>query len=106
MQGLAQAERLYDSRLPEAILVAVEDDNIFNVPTVRVISESDVEKLIAELAHTGEIPDIFGQFTSASDINHAIAKQWIADKEAVGSIIGPVFWRWAKACTYLAMGVA
>jgi hypothetical protein len=32
-------------------------------------------------------------------LHMAVAQQWVRNKEAVGQIIGPTFWQWAKAAT-------
>lgn len=73
-------------------------------PIVRdPFTEAQVEAWIADFAESGYIEQECG---NKQNLNgkplHAIARQWIADKDKVGEIIGPSFFKWAKACAYIA----
>lgn len=92
MNGLQAAQRLYDRLEPE--LVAFEN---YRGSIPASATDTEVEQFIAQIAETGGMYDELGLFIMASEIFQAIAQQWVADKEKVGQIIGPVFWRWASS---------
>lgn len=75
------------------------------------VTESQIEKFIVDLV-TAPNRDIFLENTvgalprAASNelaIHVAIARQWVKNKEAVGDIVGPAFWTWAKQATLAAV---
>jgi|GEM_PF-3010773 len=74
-------------------------------PTIRAeLSDAEVEAWIAEFAETGDICDEFGGYKSHRGTTpHACALQWVIDPSALGQIVGPVFWRFSRACAQLAM---
>jgi hypothetical protein len=66
------------------------------------VTDADVEQFIAALGVSGAYEDELGAPKTAPSLFKAVARQWILDKEAVGEIIGPVFWNWARAAARLA----
>lgn len=105
MQGLAEAERLYDGRLPEAYLVAdLEEDDMLFVPPA-AITPVDVENFIAEYAHTGEMPGSMSLIKSNDPVRYALALQWVTDSTKLAGPVGAAFWQWAKQATFIARGV-
>lgn len=118
MNAVAKAEHLYDRRTPEDMGAFLRPDEIeFNkeqhtsrFPTTYA-ADQQVERFIAELVAAPN-KDLFleknaGTFPrSASnefELHLSVAEQWIKNKEAVGELVGPVFFRWAKNLTYTAM---
>lgn len=111
MHGLAEAQHKYDKELPNETAAYFRRDELEFNPEVHrprfatsSITDSQVEKFIADLVAAPN-KDIFLENTigalprSASNefqLQIAVANQWVKDPESVGSIIGPVFWRWAK----------
>jgi len=73
-------------------------------PTILAeLSDADVGEWIAAFAETGDICDEFGGYKShQGTVTHSCAQQWVSDKEKLSGAIGPVFWRWAKACAQMA----
>lgn len=117
MNGLHEAQHLYDGREPADTASffrkdEIEFDKEIHRPRFSTVSvtDSEVEQFIADLdAATNK--DIFLENTigalphSASNefsLHIAVAHQWVRNKEAVGELIGPTFWHWAKNATYLA----
>jgi hypothetical protein len=118
MQGLAEAQRIHDSRLPSDKETYFRDDELRSEvedllreprPRARYITVTDdqIEQFIAALVAAPD-KDIFLENTigalprAASNelaLHMAVAQQWVRNKEAVGQIIGPTFWQWAKAAT-------
>lgn len=95
-ENMHRAERNYDRM--EAVEIITDDWT----PIVRKeITDSQIETFIAEVASSGYAEDNLGAFKPVGGIYHAIARQWVKDKSAVGEIVGPAFWEWAKACAYL-----
>lgn len=67
------------------------------------VTDDEVEQFIADLAASGMYDDELGCPKSAPSVHRAVARQWVEDKDFVGEIIGPEFWRWAKAAAQLAL---
>lgn len=95
--SLALAQRQYDRMEPVAV-VAEEWTPLAR----RTVTDSDVEQFIAVIAEEGTYPDCLGMHRNAGSVYAAIAHQWVKDKEAVGQIIGPAFWQWAKSAAHVA----
>lgn len=68
----------------------------------RTVTDSDVEQFIIDLAANNGYPDALGMYCQAGDLYSAVARQWVQNKEAVGTIIGPAFWQWAKSAANVA----
>lgn len=68
------------------------------------ITDENVERFIADVASSGYVEDAIGMFNRVDSLRHAVAVQWVMNKEMIGSIIGRAFWQWAKsaatACEY------
>jgi len=73
-------------------------------PTIRAeLSDAEVEAWITEFAETGDICDEFGSYKShRGTVTHSCAVQWVADKEKLSGVVGPVFWRWSKSAAQIA----
>ena len=91
------AQRNYDRELP--VEVASE---LWEAFAQRVVTDDQVEQFIANLADSGSYEDDLGMYRTAGDLYTAVARQWVHDKEAVGSTIGPAFWQWAKSTAHIA----
>lgn len=111
MNGLAQAERDFDRRLPaEGYLVDTSEYDAERDyrPRVAFITDADVEKFIADLVAAPDknlfLEETVGTLPGADfNLHIAVAKQWVKDVKAhgcanVGDLIGPAFWKWAKHC--------
>jgi hypothetical protein len=68
-------------------------------PMVRQsVTTEQVQAWICAFAATGDIEDELGRWTNhTGSVNHAVAREWIADRDAVGMIVAPAFWTWAKS---------
>ncbi len=105
MDGLAKAQRHYDRPILDIVHVSeVDFDKEIHLPrfTASSVTDTDIERFIADLVAAPN-KDIFLENAlglSARDcaLHIAVARQWVADKEAVGSTIGRVFWTWARNC--------
>lgn len=100
MSALAQAQCKYDRLMPEDFDVDAEDWVPAALPS---LTDGQIEEFISGVADTGAYEDELGATKKASDIHHAVARQWVKDKGTIPGNIGPAFWRWAKAKAYLAM---
>jgi hypothetical protein len=81
----------------DALIDAADAEDWTPMPTKR-ISDEEVEQWIARFAETGDVSDELGYYKSHyGTLMHALAKQWVLDKEAVGDLVGPHFWKWAYA---------
>jgi hypothetical protein len=105
MNGLAREQRKYDRPVLDCVHVSgVEFDKELHLPrfTAASLTDTDVEQFIAELVAAPNMTIFFenrlGLMACDYWLEIAVARQWVADKEAVGSTIGPVFWRWARNC--------
>lgn len=118
MIGLAEAQRKHDRRTPEDMTPFLRADEIefdkeqhtSRFPTTYA-ADQQVERFIAELVAAPN-KDLFlennvGAFprsaTNEFALQIAVARQWVENPEAVGALVGPVFWQWAKRTTYAAM---
>lgn len=81
---------------------ATEMDLDWPSSTPQLVTDTEIEQFISDLAASGMYDDELGCPKSAPSVHRAVARQWVQDKDFVGEIIGPEFWRWAKACTSLA----
>ena len=108
MNGLTQAQRDYDSRIPcEAVIVDVTEYDAERQYSNRppVVTDADVENFILLLVASKNVAafleDEVGMLPNAHRecaMQIAVARQWVKDINQVGDIIGPVFWQWAKGC--------
>lgn len=118
MSTLATEQRKYDRQEPGDTAIFFRKDEIeFNkelhtsrFPTTYA-ADQQVERFIAELVAAPN-KDLFlennvGAFprsaTNEFALQIAVARQWVESPEAVGALVGPVFWQWAKNTTYAAM---
>lgn len=118
--NLAKAHSSFDRIIPTA--APTERENVLReeveemlreptYPAARIqVAVQEVEKFIADMVAAPD-PDLFlentiGAFPRVTShelgMHMAIARQWVANKEAVGEIIGPVFWAWARQITFTA----
>lgn len=118
MSALATEQRKHDRQEPGDCAIyfradELEFDKEIHTPrfTSTQATEEQTERFIAELVASPD-RDFFleknaGTFPrSASnefELHLSVAEQWIKNKEAVGELVGPVFFRWAKNLTYTAM---
>lgn len=72
------------------------------VTTPTLVTDEEIERFIADLDASGMYDDELGCPKTAPSLFKAVARQWVLDKEAVGEIIGPSFWAWARAAARLA----
>jgi hypothetical protein len=109
MNGLAQAERDFDSRLPSDFVRKETRAYVAEIDFGRraaAVTDADIENFIALLVASKNIDafleDEVGMTPNANRdyaLYIAVARQWVKDINQVGNIIGPVFWQWAKGCT-------
>jgi hypothetical protein len=101
------AERQFERQREDAAIAAsCSTRPITWTPMVRpAVTDDQVEAWIVGFGLTSEVEDEFGGWKDLSGtVYAAIAHQWVADKDAVGDIIGPVFWRWARANAAAVLG--
>ena len=96
LSRIAQAQRVYDRMEPEEN----EGEGFsFSSRGVRTPpSDELVDQFIAEFAERGFYLDEFGN-KKTEPLYCAVAKQY--SRSSVGYEIGPVLFRWAKACVSL-----
>ncbi|MGB7194064.1 MAG: hypothetical protein WBD81_11455 [Collimonas pratensis] len=107
MDGLTSAQWKYDRMTPAGYSQTngIDFDKELHLPrfSAATMSDSDVENFIVQLV-TATNREVFlensiGAIARDHALHIAVARQWVADKEAIGSIIGPAFWAWAKKST-------
>jgi hypothetical protein len=116
MNGLEQAQRIHDARLPQETAEYFRKDELedardmYREPVRRgfppAVSDEQIEQFIVELVASPN-KDLFLEnrcgflprsASNECELHIAVARQWVKDKAAVGETIGPVFWRWARHC--------
>lgn len=118
MSALATEQSKYDRQEPgDAAIFFRKDEIEFDKEThtsrfpTTYAADQQVERFIAELVAAPN-KDLFlennvGAFprsaTNEFALQIAVARQWVENPEAVGALVGPVFWQWAKRTTYAAM---
>lgn len=96
MSALAAAQRAYDRMEP----VDRIDDDDWIAPKPQFVTDEQIEQFIVDVAAAGGYDDGLRFNPLTGSLYLAVARQWVRNKEAVGEIIGPVFWSWAKSATY------
>jgi hypothetical protein len=107
MNGLANAECLFERQREDEMIAALfgDDGDVaadWEPMSCDAVTDSEIEYWIEAFADSGDLEDELGGWSSHDGTPlHAIARQWVVDRDAVGMIIGPSFWQWAKACASL-----
>lgn len=78
------------------------DEQDWEPSTPYLVTDEEVEQHIADVAAFGVYEDELGATKHASPLCHAVARQWVQDKDLVGEIIGNAFWREMRAACRLA----
>ena len=92
----ARVQRIHDRSEPVDLI----DDDSWSTPKPKFVTDEQVEQFIADLVTANGYHDGVQFNPMYGSLYLAVARQWIRNKEAVGEIVGPVFWAWAKAAAH------
>lgn len=93
---------IFDKARDAGHLADLADEQDCEPSVPQLVSDAEIERFIADVAAFGVYEDELGATKHASPLCLAVARQWVQDKDLVGELIGPAFWREMKAAVSLA----
>lgn len=97
LSRIASAQRIYDSEAPKG----QEWEEWISTVSRPAVTDDQVDQFIAEFGERGFYLDELGN-RKTEELYCAVAKQY--SRSSAGSEVGPVLFKWAKACVSLGYG--